>query len=65
MKKNLFLGWLKVYGSLDFAGGTAVHIASGVSGLVAAVILGHRHDYGRGIFLGDFDGSFFFRSDEA
>lgn len=39
-------GWLRAYGSLDFAGGTVVHIASGVSGLVAAVILGKRHDYG-------------------
>ena len=50
-EKNLVLGWLRVYGSLDYAGGTAVHIASGISGLMAAIILGKRHDYGRLIFL--------------
>jgi Amt family ammonium transporter len=38
-------GWLKVLGTLDFAGGTVVHILSGVSGLVAAAILGKRSDY--------------------
>jgi Amt family ammonium transporter len=38
-------GWLKQLGTLDFAGGTVVHILSGVSGLVAAIILGKRHDY--------------------
>lgn len=38
-------GWLKGLGTLDFAGGTVVHILSGVSGFVASVILGKRHDY--------------------
>ncbi|CAF4094295.1 unnamed protein product [Rotaria sp. Silwood2] len=38
-------GWLKTLGTLDFAGGTVVHILSGVSGLVAAIIIGKRHDY--------------------
>ncbi|CAF3889094.1 unnamed protein product [Rotaria sordida] len=38
-------GWLKAIGTLDFAGGTVVHILSGVSGFVAAIILGKRHDY--------------------
>jgi Amt family ammonium transporter len=38
-------GWLKSLGTLDFAGGTVVHILSGVSGLVASVILGKRSDY--------------------
>ncbi|CAF1071011.1 unnamed protein product [Didymodactylos carnosus] len=38
-------GWLHQYGSLDFAGGTVVHISSGVSGFVSAIILGKRHDY--------------------
>ena len=38
-------GWLKGLGTLDFAGGTVVHILSGVSGLVASIILGKRHDY--------------------
>ena len=38
-------GWLKHLGTLDFAGGTVVHILSGVSGFVASIILGKRHDY--------------------
>jgi len=35
-------GWLHVLGTLDFAGGTVVHISSGVSALVAAVLIGRR-----------------------
>ena len=35
-------GWLHVLGALDFAGGTVVHISSGVSALVAAVLIGRR-----------------------
>ncbi|MGF7535375.1 ammonium transporter [Bacillus mexicanus] len=35
-------GWLRKLGALDFAGGTVVHIASGVSGLVVALVLGKR-----------------------
>ena len=35
-------GWLRELGALDFAGGTVVHIASGVSALVAALVIGHR-----------------------
>jgi Amt family ammonium transporter len=34
-------------GALDFAGGTVVHISSGVSALVCAVLLGKRVGYGR------------------
>ena len=34
-----------VLGSLDFAGGNVVHISSGVSGLVLAIMLGNRHGY--------------------
>ena len=40
-------GWLRTLGALDFAGGTVVHISAGASALVAAVILGRRHDFGR------------------
>jgi Amt family ammonium transporter len=39
-------GWLKTLGALDFAGGTVVHISSGVSALVAALVLGHRVGFG-------------------
>lgn len=35
-------GWLMEMGALDFAGGTVVHIASGISGLVVAIVLGKR-----------------------
>lgn len=39
-------GFLGDAGVLDFAGGTVVHINSGVAGLVAALMLGRRHGYG-------------------
>ncbi len=39
-------GWLKKLGALDFAGGTVVHISSGVSALVCAMVLGKRRGYG-------------------
>ncbi len=35
-------GWLRQLGALDFAGGTVVHISSGVSALVVAVLIGPR-----------------------
>jgi ammonium transporter, Amt family len=38
-------GWLFDMGVLDFAGGTVVHIAAGVSALVLAIVLGPRRDY--------------------
>jgi Amt family ammonium transporter len=38
-------GFLAEDGVLDFAGGTVVHINAGVSGLVAALILGKRTGY--------------------
>ncbi|MEI6131287.1 MAG: ammonium transporter [Bacillota bacterium] len=35
-------GWLYKLGALDFAGGNVVHISSGVTALVAALVLGKR-----------------------
>ena len=35
-------GWLLTMGALDFAGGTVVHISSGFSALVAAIVVGKR-----------------------
>ncbi|MEG6586241.1 ammonium transporter [Dendrosporobacter sp. 1207_IL3150] len=39
-------GWLRNLGALDFAGGTVIHILSGVSGLVACLVLGKRRGFG-------------------
>jgi Amt family ammonium transporter len=38
-------GWIGAMGALDFAGGTVVHISSGVSALVAALIIGPRKNF--------------------
>ena len=38
-------GWLRSLGALDFAGGTVVHISSGVRALVAAIVIGRRHKH--------------------
>ncbi len=35
-------GWLRALGTLDFAGGTVVHISAGFSALAAAIIIGRR-----------------------
>jgi ammonium transporter, Amt family len=40
-------GWMREMGALDFAGGTVVHISSGISALVAALMYGKRVGYGR------------------
>ncbi len=42
---GLIFGW----GALDFAGGTVVHINSGVAALVGAIVIGKRVGYGRDI----------------
>ena len=39
-------GWLAGLGALDFAGGAVVHISSGISALVCALVLGRRQGYG-------------------
>jgi Amt family ammonium transporter len=40
-------GWIGTrWGALDFAGGTVVHISSGASALVAAMVLGRRRGHG-------------------
>ncbi|MBI2865987.1 MAG: ammonium transporter [Chloroflexi bacterium] len=39
-------GWLRALGALDFAGGTVVHIASGVAALAAALALRPRFHFG-------------------
>src|ERR687888_999227 len=40
-------GWLRALGTLDFAGGTVVHISSGASALIAAIVLGKRRGLGK------------------
>jgi Amt family ammonium transporter len=40
--KWVYGGWLGVRGSLDFAGGTAIHVNAGIAALVAVMILGKR-----------------------
>lgn len=40
-------GWMREMGALDFAGGTVVHISSGASALVAALMFGKRIGYGQ------------------
>jgi Amt family ammonium transporter len=39
-------GWLGRLGVLDFAGGVAVHLSSGVAALAAAMLLGKRKGFG-------------------
>lgn len=44
-------GWMGQIGTLDFAGGTVVHISSGISALAAALVVGKRLGYGTVAFL--------------
>ncbi|HEU0165263.1 MAG TPA: ammonia channel protein, partial [Thermomicrobiales bacterium] len=39
-------GWLYKVGAIDFAGGTVIHITSGVAALVTAIVLGKRKSFG-------------------
>ncbi len=43
-------GWLGKMGALDFAGGTVIHINSGVAALVACIMLGRRRGWGKESF---------------
>jgi ammonium transporter, Amt family len=40
--KWVFGGWLGQRGSLDFAGGTAIHVNAGIASLAAVLVLGRR-----------------------
>jgi Amt family ammonium transporter len=40
-------GWLHNLGALDFAGGTVVHMSSGISALVVALVMGRRSGFPR------------------
>ena len=44
---NAHAGLIWQWGALDFAGGTVVHINSGVAGLVGAIVLGKRIGFGK------------------
>ncbi len=44
-------GWLAARGTLDFAGGVPVEMASGFSALAAALVVGARKDFGRQALL--------------
>ena len=39
-------GLLAKWGTIDFAGGDVIHITSGVSALVLAIVVGKRRDFG-------------------
>lgn len=44
-------GWMGRLGALDFAGGTVVHISSGISALAAVLLIGKRKGYGTTAFI--------------
>ena len=44
-------GWLAQMGLLDFAGGTVIHLNSGIAALLAALFIGKRRGYGRDSFM--------------
>jgi Amt family ammonium transporter len=44
-------GWMGKFGALDFAGGTVVHISSGMAALAAALFIGRRLGYGTTAYI--------------
>lgn len=44
-------GWLREIGALDFAGGAVVHISSGFTALVIAIMIGPRRGFPREAFI--------------
>jgi len=44
-------GWINKMGAMDFAGGTVVHINSGLSALAAAIIVGKRRGFGNTSYI--------------
>ncbi len=44
---NADAGQVFIWGAIDFAGGTVVHINAGIAGLVGALIIGKRTGYGK------------------
>ncbi|MFA4857930.1 MAG: ammonium transporter [Candidatus Margulisiibacteriota bacterium] len=40
-------GWLRMMGTLDFAGGIVVHVTAGFSALAIAMVIGKRRGYGK------------------
>jgi Amt family ammonium transporter len=44
-------GWMGRLGALDFAGGTVVHISSGISALAAALLVGKRLGFGSTAYI--------------
>jgi Amt family ammonium transporter len=47
--KWIYGGWLGQRGSLDFAGGTAIHVNAGIAALVAVLVLGRRRGWPGGV----------------
>src|SRR6202008_3023976 len=44
---NADAGWILKKGAIDFAGGTVVHINSGIAGFVGCLLVGKRTGYGK------------------
>jgi Amt family ammonium transporter len=49
--KWVFGGWLFQRGSLDFAGGTAIHVNAGIAALAAVLVLGKRRGWPKSLPL--------------